>query len=141
MLRCVASARIRLPAAVGLPQDVAPWTLTMLREKLVKIGAEVITHARYVIFQVAEVAVPLKLFAAIGGPKRAGCLPDEPADRPKPLPPHSSQPISRAPCAKQARVRPSGLSTSPGNGAQQPRPARGSRRRVQRSWSPGTRAR
>ena len=40
-------------------------TMTALREKLVKIGAKVVTHARYVMFQMAEVAVPRKLFAAI----------------------------------------------------------------------------
>jgi hypothetical protein len=34
-----------------------------LREKLVKIGAKVVTHSRYVIFQVADTAVPRKLFA------------------------------------------------------------------------------
>jgi hypothetical protein len=32
---------------------------------LVKIGAKVVAHARYVTFQLAEVAVPRKLFAAI----------------------------------------------------------------------------
>ena len=36
-----------------------------LREKLIKIGAKVTTHSRYVFFQMAEVAVPRKLFAAI----------------------------------------------------------------------------
>ena len=36
-----------------------------MREKLVKIGAKVVTHAKYVIFQLAEVPVPRKLFAAI----------------------------------------------------------------------------
>ena len=41
------------------------WSLTTLREKLIKIGAKVITHARYVIFQLAEVAVPKRLFRAI----------------------------------------------------------------------------
>ena len=30
-----------------------------------KIGAKVVTHAKYVIFQLAEVPVPRKLFAAI----------------------------------------------------------------------------
>ena len=30
------------------------WSLTTLREKLIKIGAKVVTHARYVIFQMAE---------------------------------------------------------------------------------------
>ncbi len=44
---------------------VKHWTLTTLREKLVKIGAKVVAHAHYVIFQMAEVAIPRKLFAAI----------------------------------------------------------------------------
>jgi hypothetical protein len=39
--------------------------LTTLREKLVKIGAKVIRHSRYVTFQLAEVAVSRRLFAAI----------------------------------------------------------------------------
>jgi hypothetical protein len=41
------------------------WSLTTIREKLVKIGAKVITHARYAVFQMAEVAVPLDLFRRI----------------------------------------------------------------------------
>jgi hypothetical protein len=40
------------------------WTLTTLREKLIKIAARVVSHARYVIFRLAEVAVPRQLFAA-----------------------------------------------------------------------------
>jgi hypothetical protein len=39
--------------------------LTTLREKLIKIGAKVVTHSGYAIFQMAEVAVPRELFAAI----------------------------------------------------------------------------
>ncbi len=34
-------------------------------EKLIKIGAKVVRHAKYVTFQMAEVAVPRDLFAAI----------------------------------------------------------------------------
>ena len=41
------------------------WSLTTLREKLIKIGAKLVTHSRYVIFQMAEVAVPSELFATI----------------------------------------------------------------------------
>ena len=41
------------------------WSLTTLREKLVKIGARIVRHGRYVIFQLAEVAVPRALFADI----------------------------------------------------------------------------
>ena len=46
-------------------KDVSQWTLTTLREKLIKIGAKVVRHAKYVFFHMAEVAVPRKLFAAI----------------------------------------------------------------------------
>ena len=50
-----------------LPKPIQGWTLTTLREKLVKIGAKVVRHAKYVVFQLAEVAVPRKLFARILG--------------------------------------------------------------------------
>ena len=48
-----------------LPRPMKHWTMTTLREKLIKIGAKVVAHSRYVFFQMAEVAVPRKLFAAI----------------------------------------------------------------------------
>ena len=48
-----------------LPQAVRHWTLTTLREKLIKIGAKVVRHSRQVVFQMAEVAVPRELFRAI----------------------------------------------------------------------------
>ena len=41
------------------------WSLTTLREKLIKIGAKVTRHSKYVTFQLAEVAVTRRLFAAI----------------------------------------------------------------------------
>ena len=41
----------------------SPWSLTSLREKLIKIGAKVVSHGRYVTFQMAEVAVPRQMFA------------------------------------------------------------------------------
>ncbi len=50
---------------LALPRSVKHWSLTTLREKLIKIGAKVVTHSGYVIFQMAEVAVPRDLFAAI----------------------------------------------------------------------------
>jgi len=43
-----------------LPEMLSGW-----REKLIKVGANVVTHARYVIFQMAEVAMPKRLFQAI----------------------------------------------------------------------------
>jgi hypothetical protein len=48
-----------------LPTEVAQWTLTTLREKLVKIGARVVRHGRCAVFRLAEVAVPRALFAGI----------------------------------------------------------------------------
>ena len=45
-----------------LPDEIERWSLTTLREKVVKIGAKVIAHARYTVFQMAEVAVPRDLF-------------------------------------------------------------------------------
>jgi hypothetical protein len=50
---------------LALPKPVQHWSLTTLREKLVKIGAKVTRHAKYVTFQLAEVAVTRHLFAAI----------------------------------------------------------------------------
>ena len=50
---------------LALPDPVSHWSLTTLREKLVKIGAKVVRHGRYVTFQLAEVAVPRTLFADI----------------------------------------------------------------------------
>ena len=38
------------------------WSLITLREKLLKTGAKVFSHGRYVTFQLAEVAVPRELF-------------------------------------------------------------------------------
>ena len=50
---------------LALPKEVEHWSLTTLREKLVKIGAKVVRHGRYVTFQLAEVAVPKDLFRKI----------------------------------------------------------------------------
>jgi hypothetical protein len=50
---------------LALPEAIKHWSLTGLREKLVKIGAKVVRHGRYVIFQMAEVAVPRGLFHEI----------------------------------------------------------------------------
>ena len=40
-------------------------SLTTFREKLVKIGAKIVRHGRYITFQLAEVAIPRSLFADI----------------------------------------------------------------------------
>jgi hypothetical protein len=48
-----------------LPKSIRGWTLTTLREKLIKIGAKMVAHPKYVTFQLAEVAIPRRLFARI----------------------------------------------------------------------------
>ena len=48
---------------LAIPETAEPWSLTSSREKLVKIGAKVVSHGRYVTYQMAEVAVPRQLFA------------------------------------------------------------------------------
>jgi hypothetical protein len=44
---------------------VAQWSLITLREKLVKIGSRIVHHGRYLVFQLAEVAVLPAIFAMI----------------------------------------------------------------------------
>ena len=50
---------------LAMPRSVELWSLTSLREKLIKIGAKVVSHGRYVTFQMAEVAVSRQMFADI----------------------------------------------------------------------------
>jgi Transposase DDE domain group 1 len=50
---------------LALPQEIEHWSPTTLREKLVKIGARIVRHGHYAVFQLAEVAVPRALFACI----------------------------------------------------------------------------
>lgn len=50
---------------LATPEPIQDWSLTSLREKLIKIGAKIVSHGRYVAFQMAEVAIPRKLFAEI----------------------------------------------------------------------------
>ena len=41
-----------------------------LKEKLIKIGAKVVSHGRYVIFQMAEVAIARQTFQEFCGSSR-----------------------------------------------------------------------
>jgi len=50
---------------LALPGKIKHWTLTTMREKLIKTGAKMVRHARYVTFQMAQVAVPCHLYRAI----------------------------------------------------------------------------
>jgi hypothetical protein len=50
---------------LAMPKAAEPWSLTTPREKLIKIGAKVVSHGRYVTFQLVEVAVSRQMFADI----------------------------------------------------------------------------
>jgi hypothetical protein len=50
---------------LAMPKTAELWSLTSLREKLIKIGAKVVSHGRYVTFQMAEVSVSRQMFANI----------------------------------------------------------------------------
>jgi len=50
---------------LALPEEIKHWSLTTLRQRLVKIGAKIVRHGRSVIFQMVEVAVPRDMFQKI----------------------------------------------------------------------------
>ena len=50
---------------LALPAEVVQWSLSTLRDRLVKIGAKIVRHGRSITFQMAEVMVPRALFQKI----------------------------------------------------------------------------
>jgi hypothetical protein len=50
---------------LATPEPIKDWSLTSLKEKLIRIGARLVSHGRYVAFQMAEVAISRHLFADI----------------------------------------------------------------------------
>ena len=50
---------------LATPEPIKDWPLTSLKEKLIKIGAKVISHGRSIAFQMAEVAIPRQMFPEI----------------------------------------------------------------------------
>ena len=108
------SVTLRQPA---LPRPVRTWSLTTLREKLIKIGAKVVHHARAVTFQLAEVAVPRELFAALLALGSVGCARRRaPGDRSSRAAESGVEPRrtgmvrgeQREPCRETSREGPSG---------------------------------
>ena len=61
------------------PGEVKHLSQPSPRERLIKIGANVVRHGRYVTFQLAEVAVPRELFrkilSLIDGLRRSPAVP------------------------------------------------------------------
>src|SRR5271157_5985474 len=50
---------------LATPEPIKDWSLTSLKENLIKICAKVVSHSRYVAFQMTEVAIPRNLFADV----------------------------------------------------------------------------
>jgi hypothetical protein len=50
---------------LATPEPIKEWSLTSLGEKLIKIGAKVVSHGRYAAFQMVEVAVPRQMLQEI----------------------------------------------------------------------------
>ena len=50
---------------LATPEPIKDWSLTSLKDKLIKIGAKVVSHGRYVVFQMAEVAIARQMFQEI----------------------------------------------------------------------------
>jgi hypothetical protein len=50
---------------LATPEPIKDWSLTSLKEKLIKTGVKIVSHGRYVAFQMAEVAIPRTLFADV----------------------------------------------------------------------------
>ena len=56
---------------LATPEPIKDWSLTSLKDKLIKIGAKVVSHGRYVIFQMAEVAIARQMFQEFCGSSRS----------------------------------------------------------------------
>ncbi|HSM29650.1 MAG TPA: IS1380 family transposase [Woeseiaceae bacterium] len=52
---------------LATPEAIETWSLTSLRERLVKTGTRLVRHARYAVFQLAEAALPREVFAGVLG--------------------------------------------------------------------------
>ncbi len=50
---------------LALPETVKQWSMTTLRDRMVKIGAKIVRHGRSITFQMAEAMVPRGLFQQI----------------------------------------------------------------------------
>jgi hypothetical protein len=51
---------------MALPLSVRDWSLVTIQQKMIKVGARVVLHARRIIFQLAEVAFPRELWGIDG---------------------------------------------------------------------------
>tara|TARA_R110002126_G_scaffold142939_2_gene289092 strand:+ start:7884 stop:8654 length:771 start_codon:yes stop_codon:yes gene_type:complete len=64
-LRTLAYNLANFLRTTATPELIERWSVTSLRERLIKIGGRLVRHGRYAIFQMAAVAKPRDVFAAI----------------------------------------------------------------------------
>ena len=64
-LRALADNLANLLRSLALPEALGHWSMTTLRDRLVKIGAKIVQHGRSITFQMAEVMVPRTSFRQI----------------------------------------------------------------------------
>lgn len=50
---------------IATPEAIKSWSLTSLRERLIKTGTRLVKHARYAVFQMAEAGLPRTVFHGI----------------------------------------------------------------------------
>lgn len=50
---------------LATPEVIETWSLTSLRERLIKTGTRLVRHARYAVFQFAEAGLPREVFAGV----------------------------------------------------------------------------
>jgi hypothetical protein len=64
-LHALAYNLVNFLRTLATPEPIKDWSLASLKEELIKIGARVVGHGRYIAFQIAEVAIPRQLFQEI----------------------------------------------------------------------------
>ncbi len=64
-LHALAYNLVNFLRTLATPEETGRWSLTSLSKRLIKTGSRLVRHGRYVIFQMAEVAIPRRVFAAI----------------------------------------------------------------------------
>ena len=62
-LHALAYNLANFPRTLVLPNAIADWSLTSLRDRMIKIGTKAVRHARSFILQLAEVALPRGLWS------------------------------------------------------------------------------
>ena len=64
-LRALAYNLANFLRTLATPEGIECWSLTSLRARLIKTGTRLVWHVRYAVFQFAEAAVPMEVFAGI----------------------------------------------------------------------------